>query len=254
MMRGYDETSYGEGFADVYDEWYSGISDIDTTVALLHELAVGAGGGPVLELGVGTGRLALPLTATGLEVHGLDTSAAMLARMTAKPGGHAVHAVQGDMVDDLPLGPFSLVFVAYNTFFNLLTAERQQACMQAVADRLVPGGCFVLEAFVPDPYHDPSSGVAVRSVHVDRVVLSVSTSDPRQQRAEGQYIDITEAGGVRLRPWSIRWCTVTELDTMATMAGFALAERWEDVAKAPFGVASERHVSVWRRPVATSPA
>jgi len=253
-MRGYDETSYGEGFADVYDEWYSGISDVDVTVSLLHELALAAGGGPVLELGVGTGRLALPLASTGLEVHGLDTSAAMLARMAAKPGGAAVHAVRGDMVDDLPPGPFSVVFVAYNTFFNLLTAERQQACMRAVAARLVHGGCFVLEAFVPDPYHDPSSGVAVRSVQVDRVVLTVSTSDPARQLAEGQYIDITEAGGVRLRPWSIRWCTVGELDTMATTAGLALAERWEDVAKARFDVASERHVSVWRRPETISPA
>jgi SAM-dependent methyltransferase len=246
-MRGYDETSYGEGFAEVYDDWYGDISDVEATVALVRELSTAVGGGPVLELGVGTGRLALPLAATGLEVHGVDASAAMLARMAAKPGGDLVHAVQGDMVDDLPTGPFSAVFVAYNTFFNLLTADRQQACLHAVADRLVEGGVFVLEAFVPDPNHDPSAGVSVRSVQVDRVVLSVITADPANQRAEGQYIDITQAGGVRLRPWSIRWCTVGELDEMAATAGLALAHRWEDVGRTPFDATSERHVSVWRR-------
>jgi len=246
MMRGYDDTSYGEGFADVYDDWYGDISDVEATVALVRELSTAAGGAPVLELGVGTGRLALPLAATGLEVHGVDASAAMLARMAAKPGGDLVQAVQGDMVDDLPTGPFSAVFVAYNTFFNLLTVERQQACMQAVADRLVLGGVFVLEAFVPDPNHDPSAGVSVRSVQVDRVVLSVITADPANQRAEGQYIDITEAGGVRLRPWSIRWCTVEQLDEMAATAGLTLADRWEDVGRTPFDATSERHVSVWR--------
>ena len=175
----------------------------------------------MLELGVGTGRLAVPLAATGVEVHGLDTSAAMLAA----PGGQAgrrprVHAHLGDMVDDLPDGPFTLVFVAYNTFFNLLTEDRQQACFQQVAQpSRQTGGRFVIEAFVPDPQHDPASSVTVRSVTADRVVLSVSTADPAGQRAEGQYVDITEAGGVRLRPWSIRWATPAQLDEMAAAAG-----------------------------------
>jgi SAM-dependent methyltransferase len=244
-MRGYDESSYGEGFADVYDDWYSGISDIDATVGVVRALVEQAGGGRVLELGVGTGRLAVPLAHAGLEVHGIDSSPAMLAELAAKPGGSAVHAELGDMVDGLPEGPFAVVLVAYNTFFNLLTPERQQACMNAVAERLVPGGSFAIEAFVPDPGHDPASGVSVRSVQVDRVVLSVSTADPTKQRAEGQYIDITEAGGVRLRPWSIRWCTVAELDQMASAAGLRCSQRWETFAAEPFDMTSERHVTIY---------
>ena len=242
-MRGYDDASYGDGFADVYDDWYADISDIDATVATLAQLVreVDPGGrGPVLELGVGTGRLA------GVEVHGIDSSEAMLQRMAAKPGGGDVHARVADMVEGLPDGPFAVVFVAYNTFFGLLTEERQTACMRAVADRLAPGGHFVIEAFIPDPHHSPSSTVSVRSLAVDRVVLAVSTSDPDSQRAEGQYIDITEAGGVRLRPWSIRWTTVEQLDEMAAAAGLHLAHRWEAFDRSEFDTGSERHVSAYQ--------
>lgn len=241
-MRGYHDASYGDAFADVYDEWYANISDVDATVRTLVELA---GGGPVLELGVGTGRLAIPLAAAAVEVHGLDSSEAMLAQMAAKPGGDRVHARLGDMVHGLPDGPFTLAFVAYNTFFNLLTEAAQRACFAAVAQRLRDGGTFVIEAFVPDTTDDPASAVTVKSVTADRVVLSVSTSDPAAQRAEGQYVDITEAGGVRLRPWSIRWVTPGQLDEMAAAAGFHLLHRWEDFTKAPFDADSPRHVSVF---------
>jgi SAM-dependent methyltransferase len=250
-MRGYDDSSYGDGFADVYDEWYHGITDVAATTDVLAGLA---DGGRVLELGVGTGRLAIPLAATGLEVHGLDSSAAMIDRLHANDPEGSVHGVLGDMVDDQPPGPFTLVFVAYNTFFNLLTRERQQACCAAVADRLADGGTFVIEAFVPDVTHEPSSGITVRSVAVDRVVLSVSTADAAEQRAEGQFIDITEAGGVRLRPWSIRWATPEQLDEMAARAGLTLIERWEAFDRAPFGSDSERHVSVFCKGTRPNPS
>lgn len=242
-MRGYHDESYGDGMADVYDDWYSDISDLATTIASLQRLAAG---GRVLELGVGTGRLAVPLAATGLEVHGVDTSDAMLATLRRKPGGDAVVAAIGDMVDGLPDGPFALVFVAYNTLFSLLTAERQRACFKAVASRLTPDGCFVVEAFVPEVGDRPTSNVAVRSVHVDRVVLSVNTSDPARQQAEGQYIDISESGGVRLRPWSIRWSTPAQLDEMADEAGLELADRWESFTERSFHPDDERHVSIFR--------
>jgi SAM-dependent methyltransferase len=243
-MRGYDDQSYGEGFADVYDDWYSDISDIDATTVALERLAAG---GRVLELGVGTGRLALPLATTGVEVHGVDSSAAMLARLAAKPGSDRVRYVLGDMVDDLPAGPFTLAFVAYNTFFGLLTEERQQACFHAVADRLSDHGCFAIEAFVPEMEGDATSSVTVRSIHAHGVVLNVNMADPAHQRAEGHYIDITEAGGVRLRPWSIRWATPVQLDGMAHLAHLHLEARWSTFDGAPFGADSTRHVSVYRK-------
>ena len=241
-MRGYNDASYGDSFADVYDDWYHGISDISTTVESLRALA---GGGRVLELGVGTGRLAIPLAAAGLEVHGMDTSDLMLQQMAAKDGATTVHGHLGDMVDDIPVGPFALVFVAYNTFFNLLTHERQQACFTAVAGSLVDGGYFAIEAFVPDPAHEPESSITVRSIAADRVVLSVSTANAADQLAEGQFIDITEAGGVRLRPWSIRWATTAQLDEMAAAAGMTLNDRWEAFDRTPFTNESERQVSVF---------
>ena len=251
-MQGYDAATYGEAFADVYDDWYADLGDVDECVERLSELA---GTGAVLELGVGTGRLAIPLAAALSEpsastvgtprVHGLDSSAAMLQRMAAKPGGDQVAGHLGDMVDGLPTGPFSLAFAAYNTFFNLLDEQRQAACMAAVAARLAPGGRFVVEAFVPTDDATPRSEVAVRTLAVDRVVLAVSRTDPAAQRSEGQYVEFTEGGGVRLRPWSVRWSTPAQLDAMAAAAGLVLHSRHEDWATTPFVADSARHVSVY---------
>ncbi len=244
-VRGYNDASYGEGFADVYDDWYADITDVETTVSTLTALAKG---GRVLELGVGTGRLAIPLAAAGLDVHGIDTSTAMLQQLAAKPGGGGVHLTLGDMADDLPAGPFELAFTAYNTFWGLLTEQRQHTCFNQIAQRLADDGLFVVEALVPDlSLHDPPTQVGVRSIAVDRVVLSVTSATVDDQRAEGQFIDITEAGGVRLRPWSIRWVTVAQLDAMAAAAGLVLVERWQAFDRSPFSAASTRHVSVYRK-------
>jgi SAM-dependent methyltransferase len=244
-MRGYDPTSYGDGFADVYDDWYHDISDISATVATLVPLA---GGLPLLELGIGTGRLALPLAAAGLDVHGIDTSPAMVEQLRTKPGGDAIHVVIGDMAIDLPAGPFGVVFVAYNTFFSNLTEDAQRRCFAEVAARLATGGRFVIEAFVPEDPPRSGDDIAVRSIAADRVVLSVSRHLPASQVAEGQYIEITEAGGVRLRPWSVRYATPAQLDDMAASAGLTLEQRHADWHRTPFDTASAHHVSVWRRP------
>jgi SAM-dependent methyltransferase len=241
-MDGFHEASYGDAFADVYDEWYGGISDVEATVQMLAALADGR---RVLELGVGTGRLAVPLAAAGVDVTGVDSSAAMLQVLAGKSS--AVTAVQADMVDGLPDGPFGLVFVAYNTFFNLTTAARQQACFDAVAARLAPGGIFVIEAAVPDPQRPPGGTVAVRSIAADRVVLSVDVHVPEEQRVDAQLIELTEAGGVRLRPASIRYAAPAELDAMAAASGFEVAERWEDFAQAPFAADSAQHVTIYLR-------
>jgi len=198
----------------------------------------------VLELGVGTGRLAVPLASRGLEVVGLDASEAMLAKLAEKDPSSGVEPVLGDMVEDQPAGPFALVFVAFNTFFGLLTEARQQSCFAAVADRVAPGGAFVIEAFVPEPQDGPA--VVVRSMTADSVVLSITTHDESGQVAQGQYVSMSESGGVRIRPWAIRYATTDQLDAMAHASGFRLDQRWEDAQRAPFTAESARHVSVYR--------
>jgi SAM-dependent methyltransferase len=245
-VEGYGPSSYGDGFADVYDEWYRGLSDVDATVEALLELARH---GAVLELGVGTGRLAIPFAVAGADrditVCGIDTSAAMLDVMRAKPGADLVDVHLGDMVDEMPDGPFVMVFVAYNTLFNLADRDRQARCFRSGADRLVPGGRFVVEAFVPDDSRD-GAAVTVRSMTADRVVLSVSIHDRAQQLAEGQFVELTESAGVRLRPWSIRYAPPAELDAMAAAAGLQLEHRWSGFGDGDFRDGDERHVSVWR--------
>jgi SAM-dependent methyltransferase len=209
----------------------------------------------VLELGIGTGRIALPLS-EHVEVTGIDNSAEMLALLAAKPGADRLRTYEGDMTGPLPEGPFGLCFVAVNTVFNLLTADRQAACFRAVAGVLAPGGSFVVEAFVPatDAMAPARGDVTVRSLSADRVVLAVSRSDPASQLAEGQYVEITEAGGVRLRPWAIRWATPDQLDAMADAAGFDLQVRHAGWNHEPFGPDSTHHVSVFRsRPQAPAP-
>jgi SAM-dependent methyltransferase len=243
-VHGYDSSSYGDAFADIYDEWYHGISGVDATVDMLTDLRAGLTDLPVLELGVGTGRLAVPLAARGISVVGLDASAAMLAKLSENDPAATVTECLGDMVDDMPDGPFGLVFVAYNTFFNLLTETRQRQCFAAVAERLSPGGAFVVEAFVPEP--QPGSSVTVRSMTADSVVLSVTTHDEVAQTAQGQYIEFSESGGVRMRPWAIRYATVEQLDAMADDAGLRLTDRWEDATRASFTAESARHICVYR--------
>lgn len=264
-LRGYDSTSYGAAFADVYDDWYDGVSPVDTTVATLTELC---GHGPVLELGVGTGRLAIPL-GRKVAITGIDASPEMLDVLRRRDVDGIVSTVQGDMVNDLPGGPFSLVFVAYNTFFNLTADGAQQRCFAAVHDRLTQGGRFAIEAFVPtDPAPDGDQ-IDVRSMTADRVVLSISRFDGPGQRADGQFIEFTESAarfeddtspssnqssrqsrsqrpGVRLRPWSIRYARPAQLDEMAAAAGFELEYRWADFARSPFNDDADRHVSVYR--------
>ena len=245
-MRGYDHRSYGEGFADVYDEWYADVTDVDATVRRMVDVA--GGEGRVLELGVGTGRLAVPMAAAGLRVVGIDSSEAMLAKLRERDTASTVEAVLGDIAGDLPAGPFDAVLVAYNTIFNLLGEQDQPRLFRRVAERLAPGGVFVVEAFVPRPdATDGSSEVTVRSMAVDHVVLSVSVNRPDEQVAEGQFVQFSETGGVRLRPWSIRWATPEQLDSMAAAAGLHLDARLGDMTGTAFTDDSAQHVSVYRR-------
>ena len=246
-MDGFDASTYGERFADVYDEWYGAVSDVDATVDAIAGLA---GGGTVLELGVGTGRLAVPLAERGLEVHGIDASPAMLERLAAKAAaaGVTVPTSLGDFADmgaEVP-GGFAVVLVAFNTLFNLADAGAQQRCLAAVAGRLRPDGFLVVEAFVPEPDAATSGGAVTPTViEADRVVLQVTQSDPEAQTVTGSVVSITESG-IKLRPWRIRWATPAQLDDMAAATGLERVERWGDWDRRPFLDDSPRHVTLYR--------
>ncbi len=244
-MRGYGPSTYGDGFASVYDSWYEDIGDVAGCVAAV---VASTDGGRVLELGVGTGRLALPLRAAGIDVVGVDASAAMVRRMQAKPDGAEVPVVLGDLAR-LPLrGPFDGAVIAFNTLFNLTTADAQRALFAEVARVLAPGGFLAAEAFVPATEHDvPDAVVEPNRIEVDRVVLTASLRDRASQRVEGQHIEIT-TDGIVLHPWSIRYAPPDELDEMAAAAGLVLERRDAGWRHEPYGPDTVQHVSWWRTP------
>ena len=244
-MRGYQPESYGEGIADVYDEWFGDVGDVAATVAFLDSLAAERPG-RFLELAAGTGRLAIPLAEVGHDVTAVDISAAMLDRLRAADPAGRVKAIRGDMVDDLPDGHFDVVFVAFNSLFMLADPGRQAACFAAVARRLAPGGAFVVDAFVP---WDPPRGgphFDVRTLAADRVVLDFTVTDADAQTVAGHYVELVDGQPVRLRPHELRWSRPAELDEWATAAGLVLAERLADVHRTEFTDDSPFHVSVYR--------
>lgn len=239
--------SYGDTFAAVYDDWYGNVSDVASTVAAL---ARWARGGPVLELGVGTGRLALPLGARGVPLVGLDASAAMLAICADKRAGEPVHLVCGDMAAPPLAAPFSMVFVAFNTFFNLDSAQAQQACLARVAELLAPGGSFFVETFVPSPepahrdYREETRDDGARGT-----ILTTTVRDPAGQTLRGVHIHSPAAGPTRRLPWSLRYLYPGQLDELCAAAGLPLADRWETWAGDAFSPSeSPHHVSRYIRP------
>jgi len=246
-MDRYGPETYGEQIADVYDEWHAGM-DPAATVEVLASLA---GSGPVLELGIGTGRVAIPLAARGLEVHGIDASPPMVERMRAKPGGERIGVTFGQLADVAVDRAFSLIFIVFNTFFALLSQDDQVRCFSNVARRLEPGGCFAMEAFVPDVARfDRGQRVHAINLDVDRVRLDVSLHRPVEQRVDAQHVVIT-GEGVRLVPVALRYAWPPELDLMARLARLRLRHRWGGWDRAPFVDDSQKHVSVYEKPVSS---
>jgi SAM-dependent methyltransferase len=249
-MEGYDATTYGERWADVYDDWYDDPGEVADIVAFVTGLAgPPAGAGRVVELGVGTGRLALPLAARGYNMFGVDASAAMVERLRAKPGGAALPVAIGDMADVPVPGRAGGVLIASNTFFGLATDESQRRCLRRVHDVLAAGGWLVISAFVPaDAAHEGGRAtVGVRTITADRVVLTADRYDAASQTISGQFIDITEQG-IRLRPVHVRYLWPAQLDELAADAGLVLDQRWSSWTRDPFTETSGAHVSVYRRP------
>jgi SAM-dependent methyltransferase len=243
-MTGYDPTAYGARIADDYDRLYDGMLDTDAAVDCLAQLA---GEGPVLELGVGTGRLALPLAERGLSVHGVESSPAMIDQLRSRPGGAAIDVVLGDFAEVRVPGPFTLVVLALNTIFALPSQDAQVACFENAASHLRPGGRFVVEAWVPDPTRFVGgAAVTVRRLQDDHVSLDVARLDPVGQRMETTQVSLRD-GDVRLYPANHRYAWPSEIDLMARLAGLALESRWSGWDRSPFTEASASHVSVYRR-------
>ncbi len=241
-MEGYRPGTYGDRIAEVYDAMTATMPDPVDCVQRLAELA---GPGPALELGIGTGRVALPLAARGVRVHGIDASPAMVERLRAKPGGDAIPVTFGDFADLLVEGSYRLVYVVFNTFYALLSQEDQLRCFARVAGRLAPGGVFVLTGFVPDPtMYSGGQSVRATEVSLDRARLDLARHDPVAQRVDFQHVVLTE-GGVRLYPGALRYAWPSELDLMARLAGLRLRERWGGWRREPFDADSGLHVSVY---------
>lgn len=242
-MEGYERSTYGDGFADVYDDWYADLGDPEAVVDRLFELAPN---GRLLELGVGTGRLAVCAATRGLAVVGVDTSSAMLERLGRVPAGRTVRAVLADMAE-LPFrtATFDVVLAAYNTLFNVPDLEGKRRCLESVHHCTRPGGAVVIEAFVPPSSTGDRDGVAVREVGVDHVILTASMLDAVTQEIAGQHIEI-RSSGIRLRPWFLHYLHPAELDELAASAGLRLESRWAGWSHEPFDDDSDAHVSVYR--------
>ncbi len=242
-MKGYGIETFGERMADVYDAGVGPRPSEAGTLESVEVLADLAAGGTVLELAIGTGRVALPLAARGLSVHGIDASEAMVAKLREKPGGDAIPVTIGDFAVD---GAFDLVFLVFNTLFNLTSQDDQVRCFHNVARHLSAGGVFVVEAFVPDIARLDGQSVLAERVTIDSAVLEASVHDPVAQTVQYTHIVITQ-DGVRLYPIPMRYAWPSELDLMARLAGLELRERWGGWDRSPFTASSSGHVSVYAR-------
>jgi SAM-dependent methyltransferase len=247
-VDGYDTSTYGERIAGRYDDYVRGKFDEEAEAVLLAELA--GEGGRALELGIGTGRVALALAARGVDVHGIESSPAMVSALRAKPGGEAIGVTLGDLADpglEVP-GTFTLAFAVFSTLFMLTTQEEQAGCMASVAARLEPGGTFVVEGFVPRfPAASERWWPSLEHMDAERVMLSVTRHDPVAQRLDIQRVALAD-GEVRLFPSSVRYAYPAELDLMARLAGLRLRTRWSGWRREPFTADSVWNVSVYERP------
>ena len=245
-MEGYEPVmSFDASNAEVYDE-LAVRGDEEATVAFLAALA---GDGPALELAIGTGRIALPLAATGVRVDGIDLSPHMVAKLRAKPGGEGVDVTLGDFADVGVAGRYALIYVVFNSFFNLLTQDDQVRCFENVASHLTDDGTFVVEggctiAFIDHlragQYVD-AEGIAVDSVRFDLLRL-----DPSTQVLVENHVHVSP-DGITFNPVVQRYAWPSELDLMARFAGLRLHERWGGWHRQAFTASSDNVVSVYRR-------
>ncbi|MBP1821841.1 SAM-dependent methyltransferase [Mycobacterium sp. OAE908] len=240
-----DDGFFDEEVAATYDAATSGMHDqsvIDCVVDVLADLA---DDGRALEFGIGTGRIAIPLAQRGVEVHGIDMSKAMVARLREKPGGAEIGVTIGDFADARVPGSFTLTYLVFNTIVNLTTQDAQVACFINAAEHLQPGGSFVIEVSVPALRLLPPGQRAV-PFDVGEQCWAYDLYDCATQEMSSSYVDDID-GRARLRSISFRYVWPAELDLMARIAGLSLVERGEDWDHRPFTHESTRHVSVWQK-------
>lgn len=241
-VEGYTASSYGDRFADVYDDWYGDVSPAEATASFVAQRCSGL----ILELGSGTGRLLAPLVAQGRAVIGLDASRSMLARSTIAVPGAPVSV--GDMTaPPFQDGAFGGIFVAYNTLFNVATVDGQAAVFAAASRLLAPEGCLIVEVFVPVDGEGRDDRVEVTRLEADRVTLRVSRTDFPAQTVSGQYVDLIHGEPVTLRPWHLRFAAPGEIDALAAAAGLTCVDRAGGWDGEPFEATSAVRVSVYRR-------
>jgi SAM-dependent methyltransferase len=244
----HDDGYFDERVAARYDESgeISGMFDpavVDPVVDFLVELAEG---GRALELGIGTGRIAVPLAQRGVPVHGIELSQAMTARLRAKPGGDEIGVTIGDFATTTVDGTFSVAYLVFNTIMNLTTQAEQVACFRNVAAHLAPGGCFVIEVGVPDLQRLPP-GETVRPFHVSETRLGFDEYDVANQGLISHHLEIVD-GRAERNSVPFRYAWPAELDLMAQLAGMTLRDRWAGWKREPFTSDSRTHVSVWEKP------
>jgi SAM-dependent methyltransferase len=239
------ENHFGERVAARYDDdpvmFDSAV--VGPTVDFLAGLA---GNGAALELGIGTGRIALPLAQRGVRVHGIDLSEAMVARLRAKPGAEEIGVTIGDFASTVVEGTFSLAYLVFNTIMNLTTQDEQVACFQNVAAHLEPGGCFVIEVGVPGLQRLPP-GEIFQPFTVTPTRLGFDEYDIAAQGLVSHHYSVVD-GSFNLNSVPFRYVWPAELDLMARIAGLALRERWSGWLREPFTSDSTTHVSVWEKP------
>ncbi|HEV8699481.1 MAG TPA: class I SAM-dependent methyltransferase [Candidatus Limnocylindrales bacterium] len=230
--------TYDESSADMFDP-----AVVEPTVDILAELA---GGGRALELGIGTGRIALPLATRGVAVHGIELSKAMAARLRAKPGGEGIPVTIGDFATAKADGLFSMVYLVFNTIMNLTTQTAQVACFRNVAAHLERGGCFVIEVGVPSLRSLPP-GETIRAFHVSPTRWGIDEFDVANQGLVSHHFRIVDGDRIDRVSIPFRYVWPAELDLMAELAGMWLRERWSGWRREPFTSDSTKHVSVWEK-------
>jgi SAM-dependent methyltransferase len=240
------EDHFGERVAERYDESSADMFDppvIDPVVDFLAELA---GEGAALELGIGTGRIALPLSQRGVRVQGIDLSEAMVAKLREKPGGEEIDVAIGDFATTRVDGTFSLAYLVFNTINNLTSQDEQVACFRNVAAHLEPGGCFVIEVGVPGLRTLPP-GKRFRVFDFSETHIGIDEYDVERQGLVSHHFSLLDDGRWRLVSMPFRYVWPEELDLMARMAGMKLRERWSGWEREPFTSESTKHVSVWEK-------